>query len=221
MSPQRTPEKIGDIFGRLVIIDDIIVRKGYEAYLNVRCTSCGEEGLRLRNNLRKGIAGCRRCGMKSSVPKWLLDRAIGAKQRCTNPNSPEYHNYGARGIEFRFSSPTSMATWIKDNIGLHRDMQIDRVDNNGHYEPGNLRWATSVQNCLNSRKQRVTFRFHAFRRDYPEIRYADATLRRLLNDLTDDEIIAKYNAPSQKPRGKYGTISLPDLDIAAQYDAMK
>jgi hypothetical protein len=65
---------------------------------------------------------------------------IDAKQRCTNPKNESYRNYGGRGIQFLF---TSFAQFIK-YIGPKPTPQhsLDRFPNNdGHYEPGNVRWA--------------------------------------------------------------------------------
>jgi hypothetical protein len=65
---------------------------------------------------------------------------IDAKQRCTNPKNGSYRNYGGRGIQFLF---TSFEQFIK-HIGPKPTPQhsLDRFPNNdGHYEPGNVRWA--------------------------------------------------------------------------------
>jgi hypothetical protein len=45
-----------------------------------------------------------------------------------------------------------MAVWVQENLGLCRDMQIDRIDNDGHYEPGNLRYVTAAENMHNTRR---------------------------------------------------------------------
>lgn len=77
------------------------------------------------------------------------------KQRCFNKNSKSYHRYGGRGI-------TLFKSWIKDykafekylldNLGNKptANHQLDRKNNDGNYEPGNLRWSTPKENCNNT-----------------------------------------------------------------------
>lgn len=71
------------------------------------------------------------------------------KKRCTNPKDGEYKNYGGRGIEYRF---TSFRQFL-DCLGRapSKDHSIDRINNDGHYEPGNVRWATTSEQAMNKR----------------------------------------------------------------------
>jgi hypothetical protein len=78
---------------------------------------------------------------------------IGAKSRCTNPNVKQWKNYGGRGIEFRFKDfPEFMQA-----LGAPRPSpkhSLDRINNDGHYEPGNIRWATQKEQCNNTRRNK-------------------------------------------------------------------
>jgi hypothetical protein len=86
----------------------------------------------------------------AGTPEYL---ALGnAYQRCTNPKSRNYKNYGGRGIEFRFSSLGDAVIQVIAAIGSRpAGKTLDRVDNEGHYEAGNLRWATRSEQARNSR----------------------------------------------------------------------
>jgi hypothetical protein len=69
-----------------------------------------------------------------------------AMERCRNPAHTSYKNYGGRGIEFRFKSLEE----LKVDIGERPDgYSLDRINTNGHYEPGNVRWATIKQQSRN------------------------------------------------------------------------
>lgn len=72
-----------------------------------------------------------------------------ARTRCVDPKNKDYHNYGGRGILFKFKSFKEFIT----EIGPKPDpkLVLDRVDNQGHYEPGNVRWNTQSNNMLNRR----------------------------------------------------------------------
>lgn len=72
-----------------------------------------------------------------------------AKQRCTNPRNNRFHLYGGRGIEFRFTSFEEFFTEVGKRPSLRHS--IDRKDPNGHYEPGNVRWATPKVQRANRR----------------------------------------------------------------------
>ena len=109
-----------------------------------------------------------------------------------------------------------MAVWVMENLGLDRDKELDRIDNDGHYEPGNIRLSTGSQNLAHTRKRPISPEVHRFREMHPEVRYADATLARLIGiGLTFPEIVQRFYLPSQKPKGVYGTFSTPDPFIAS------
>jgi hypothetical protein len=109
-----------------------------------------------------------------------------------------------------------MAVWVKQNLGLRPRLELDRIDNDGHYEPGNLKYSTRAQQTSNTRKRRVNAAMHAFRLAHPDVTYADETLKKLIRSgLTWPQIAARFLAPSNKPKGVFGTSSTPDPDIAS------
>lgn len=78
--------------------------------------------------------------------------------RCTYASGAEYHRYGGRGItvcdEWR-NSQDSFLSWATSS-GYESGLEIDRIDNDGNYEPSNCRWVTSMVNTQNSSNARVT-----------------------------------------------------------------
>lgn len=72
-----------------------------------------------------------------------------AKKRCESETSPRYKYYGARGIEFRFNSFDEFFAELGDKPDP--TYSLDRIDNNGHYEIGNVRWASKSKQVANRR----------------------------------------------------------------------
>ena len=77
------------------------------------------------------------------------------RQRCTNPNSQRWKHYGGRGIKV-------CDEWLKSFVSFYEhigpkpgpEYSLDRINNDGNYEPGNVRWATIIQQANNQRRNR-------------------------------------------------------------------
>jgi hypothetical protein len=79
----------------------------------------------------------------------------GIKTRCLNQNDPNYPRYGSRGItvcdEWR-QSFESFRDYVSRLPNFdNEDYSLDRINNDGNYEPGNVRWATDKEQCRNMR----------------------------------------------------------------------
>src|ERR1700676_927487 len=80
-------------------------------------------------------------------PEWRIWQNI--QTRCNNPKTWNYKNYGGRGIKCLYQS---YQEFIED-VGPRpsKKYSIDRINNEGHYERGNCRWATATQQAINRR----------------------------------------------------------------------
>jgi len=79
------------------------------------------------------------------------------KRRCDNPSCKAYKGYGGRGICNNFNSFDDFRDYIIDVLGYDsyekiKGLQIDRIDNNGDYEKGNIRFVTRVENLRNKER---------------------------------------------------------------------
>lgn len=84
------------------------------------------------------------------IPEYAIWKAM--RQRCLNPNDKRYCDWGGRGIRV-CDQWSDFGVFIAD-VGFRPSpiYSLDRVDNNGHYEPGNVRWALGSEQNLNKRK---------------------------------------------------------------------
>jgi hypothetical protein len=76
------------------------------------------------------------------------------RKRCCEPQDKGFGRYGGRGIQICDEWLTSFdmfADWALSS-GYHDDLSIDRIDNDGNYEPDNCRWATALQQAQNTAK---------------------------------------------------------------------
>lgn len=141
-------------------------------YVQGRCTGCGETRWYAYANLTSGKSkGCQACSQPRQVPLWLSKRVASMQSRCTNSADRGYANYGGRGITFEFSSVLEASLWVKDNLGLHRDLELDRIDNNGPYAPGNLRYANKAEQMRNQRRSKMTADDDAWAREKSPLSY--------------------------------------------------
>ncbi len=82
----------------------------------------------------------------------------GMKQRCYNKNKHPYPRYGGRNISVCDRWKNSFSLFYKDMGSIpFVGAEIDRIDNDGNYEPSNCRWVTCAENIQNSSKAKINF----------------------------------------------------------------
>jgi hypothetical protein len=129
------------------------------------CTKCGQNKPLSEYQIfrRKPRNVCRQCnhaqvrefrartGHHSEYETWRSMR-----KRCTNPNAMGYKYYGGRGITFceRWNSFENFLADMGPKPSQSRAWSLDRIDNDGNYEPGNCRWATPHQQANNKSPRR-------------------------------------------------------------------
>lgn len=154
---------IGHRFGLLTVLRQAPARPWASTVWICKC-DCGKEVRREGTQLRKGVGTNCGCITKQLISKASKKHGMhkvpeysvwnGMISRCNNPNVKEYKNYGGRGIKVCERWRRSPAPFLSD-MGPRPTPkhQIDRIDNDGDYEPGNCRWVT---HCENSRNCRTT-----------------------------------------------------------------
>lgn len=87
------------------------------------------------------------------TPEWRAWRAM--RVRCSQPTHPKWKDYGGRGIRVCDEWQKSFLAFY-EHIGAKpgKGYSLDRVDNNGNYEPGNVRWATYIEQNNNQRRSK-------------------------------------------------------------------
>ena len=124
-----------------------------------KCGFCGTEFKSNTNAINRGRTKSCGCYNKQVVTKHnlvgtrLYKLWAGMKYRVFNINSDSYKNYGGRGIticdEWK-NDVKSFYDWAISN-GYSDELSLDRIDNDGNYEPSNCRWVTKTIQCRNQR----------------------------------------------------------------------
>lgn len=150
----------GKPFGRLTVRKQIHGTK----YTSWECScSCGQIIIATTNSLRSKKTKSCGCLRRELGAKMLTTHGMNnspehrawrhMKERCCNPNTKDFKNYGGRGI-------TICEEWRKSFMAFfnyigkkpHKNYSIDRINNNGNYEPGNTKWSDKKTQANNSRR---------------------------------------------------------------------
>jgi len=159
----RTLDISGEVYGKLLVIEPTQYRKSKGVVWKCICT-CGNHHLASGHNLRQGNCKmCKNCKYKVLSKKrtkhgksrtQIYRTWISMIDRCSE-HGDKKDNYFSRGIKIwnGWLGHDGFERFIKD-VGERpsKDHSLDRINNDGDYEPSNVRWATRSQQMKNRRK---------------------------------------------------------------------
>jgi hypothetical protein len=160
----------GQRFGRVVVLEYAGTQLSHIATWRCRC-DCGKEFVAQASNLRGGSTqscGCARTEKMKAILAVTMRKHghcvagtisstyqswASMKYRCTRRNSAHWPKYGGRGISVCAEWLDSFDRFVADMGERPPHTTIDRIDNDGNYEPSNCRWADAKTQRSNQRKR--------------------------------------------------------------------
>lgn len=220
----------GQRFGRLVVLS-IAGRSKQRSVIWLCQCDCGNTHVASAPSLKGGKT--QSCGCLSrDILKTLhathggtyhpmYQTWLGMKQRCSNPNHKDYHRYGGRGVSVCSRWEKDFGAFLSD-VGERpgSDYSLDRINNDGDYEPANVRWATPDEQARN-RPDRTLLTLNGVTKQLvawaDDIGVAASTLHSRHNKGWSDEKIltTPVRKPSERKRdaeGKWLTALDSELD---------
>ena len=151
------PQRLRDAHNGTISLSPWAVYQSRHTPIPVECNKCGYEWSATPNNLLTHKTGCLKCSRNNSN---LNQRKKGHPlygtwtqmlHRCNNPKHKDFPNYGGRGISVCAAWELDFWQFVRDVGERPEGCTLDRIDNDGNYEPGNVRWATKLEQSLNRR----------------------------------------------------------------------
>lgn len=153
---QQSLDLIGKTFGSWSVTGKTKNEIRNEWYYDCIC-KCGTTKKISGHHLKSGsTTKCHKCRVKTHGMSYTDTFKIwtGILRRCKNPNFKAYPRYGGRGISI-CDRWLVFQNFLQDMGKRPYGLQIDRIDNDGNYEPGNCRWVTPRENNANKGSKKI------------------------------------------------------------------
>lgn len=151
--------RVGDLIGHLRIIRRSSKRPTSKQHWRVNCEACGEYLTVPAHYLVRRPNPKVHCGCLNKTNKTIFNQEyriwIMMRKRCTDEKHVAFKHYGGRGIKVCdawFAWETGFELFLAD-MGARpsKGHSLDRIEVDGNYEPGNVRWATAKEQAANTR----------------------------------------------------------------------
>lgn len=154
--PAKNSIHAGQMFGNWLVIHEAGRDKWGAVLWGCICTLCGNPNNCRSSKLYTGRTFRCKCANGGKIThNKTNDRTFvsweSMKNRCYNTKTPRYPYYGGRGITVCESWRKSFQVFFYDMGARPVGKSLDRINNDGNYEPGNCRWATQSEQVLNRR----------------------------------------------------------------------
>lgn len=163
---KKRTQLLGQVFGKLSVLECAGLNKFDQITWLCQC-ECGNQIVVRTSALTCGESRSCGCGRSEAAKKQfsihgLYEHPLYAiwsamKERCYNPKHPSFHRYGDRGIrvcENWLGNFELFYNWALIN-GYQSGLTLERIDNDGNYDPGNCKWATYHEQAQNKSSNRI------------------------------------------------------------------
>ena len=155
----RLTNHLGQKYGRLLVIEQALSGAGGNSRWLCQC-ECGKTAIAYGQDLKRGkVVSCGCWNQEKRTTHGQSRTHIHAvwrmmRDRCNNPNNPAFRHYGGRGIKVceRWNDFVNFSADMGDRP---KGYQIERIDNDGDYTPGNCKWATITEQRNNMRSNHI------------------------------------------------------------------
>ena len=150
----------------MIFINDVGIKDGHKVAL-YKCTFCNKETVKRKSSVKAGTVKSCGCMTHKIRAEKLTKHGLGRTKiyavwaamvnRCYNIDAQSYHLYGQRGIsvcdEWK-NDVICFKEWAFSN-GYFEGLHIDRINNDGNYEPSNCQWISHKENSRNRRQSKL------------------------------------------------------------------